>query len=156
MNDLAPNSISASNLTRCKQRTRAGRRCQLRVLDSHSGLCFRHSSLRAPQIEAADFSADLLGEAREFTSASDINKFLSRLLVLLTQDRIATKRAAVLTYICAQLVRTLREIDIENRPESDFDSDIPQTLIVDLQRPVSTPAQIGTVAGARNADLQSA
>jgi hypothetical protein len=133
MNEQATNSLSVNNLPHCSQRTRTGRLCQLPVLDAHSGLCFRHTGLRDRQVDAGDLSADLLGQLTEFKSASEVNDFLAKLLFQLVRNRISTKRAAVLTYICAQLLRTLRAIDIENNPPYDEDAD--PVIIFDGPRP---------------------
>src|SRR6266849_2848586 len=81
-----PNSIKHP---RCRQFTADGTRCRLAVLDNRTNLCFRHSAL-------------------------DINKFLARLVVLVTKGRISPRRASVLAYITNQLLHSHRAIDREN------------------------------------------
>jgi hypothetical protein len=115
---------------RCKQRTRAGHPCQLRVRDTSSGLCFRHAGLRDRQMDPDDLSADLLDKLTEFHSPYEVNEFLARLLFLLVRNRISSKRAGVLTYIAAQLLSSLREV----RHGEDSD-DEPVTIIMDAPRP---------------------
>src|SRR5712664_896707 len=69
-----------------------GKRCSLPGFPAHSGFCLRHSQAIAPvalpvhvQNDSEDFSADLLPEPSEFECAIDINKFLAKLLVLVTK-----------------------------------------------------------------------
>jgi len=98
---------------RCSHLTAEGRRCRLAVLDTRSNLCFRHSALIAAasqpsQNDSEDLSAELLPELSEFNSGVDINKFLARLLVLVTKGRISPRRAAVLSYITNQLLHSPR------------------------------------------------
>jgi len=139
MNEHTTNSISINHLPHCRHRTRTGRLCRLPALDAHSGLCFRHASLRDRQIDDGDLSAALLGSLTGFNSAADVNGFLSKLLFLLVQNRISTKRAAVLTYICAQLLRGFRAMDLETANlEAPGDSG-PQQVLIDLLRPRREP-----------------
>ncbi len=126
----------AKGAARCAHRTPAGRRCRLRVVDAPSGLCFRHPQLRHQHLEVADLAPDLVGELLEFTSAAQINQVLSRLLILLPQNRISPRRAAVIAYISNLLLRTLPAIDQELHPEPDQDTADP-VIICDVPRPDS-------------------
>ncbi len=106
---LASAKPSSANHSRCRHFTADVRRCRLAVLDTRSHLCFRHSALLAavsepPQNDTEDLSSDLLPELSEFNSGVDINKFLARLLVLVTKGRISPRRASVLAYITNQLL----------------------------------------------------
>src|SRR6266404_3188117 len=68
--------------------------------------------------------------------AAQINDFLARLLLLLAQDKISTRRAAVLAYITNQLLRTLpaiaKEVNAEptqiifDMPGPDRDRNVPE------------------------------
>lgn len=107
------NSNSINELSRCQHRTSTRRRCRLRVVDAHSGLCFRHAQLQLQKLEVPDLSPDLVGTLTGFTSAADINQVLSKLLILLAQNRISPRRAAVLAYISNLLLRTLPAIGKE-------------------------------------------
>lgn len=115
MNPQAANSNSARNLARCRHRTRKGRLCKLPVLHASSDLCFRHAGLRDRQLDAGDFSAELLGPLTEFTSVAHINRFLGNLLVLHARGRIAQRQATSLAYIAQLLLVSLpalkREIE---------------------------------------------
>jgi hypothetical protein len=121
---LAPKNDSP----RCRNYTVHGRQCRLRVLETRSGFCFRHAKPQPAQSDTDDLSADLLGELSEFESASEINKFLAKLLVLVTKGRVSPRRASVLAYITNQLLHSHRAIDREIDQE-------PVTIIMDGPRP---------------------
>jgi hypothetical protein len=125
------NSIASNHLPHCSHRTQQGKRCRLPALDANRGLCFRHAGLHAQEADSGDLSADLLAELDNLQSAQQVNLFLSRLLEVLTKNRIATKRAAVLTYICAQILRTMPAIERELKPAADE----PQQIVIDIPRP---------------------
>ena len=128
------NSISTHSP--CRHVTRTGRRCRLPIQDTRSGLCFRHSSLQKNRLDdgAADLSAAFSGLLSDFKSASQINDFLSRLLVLLVEGRISPRHAGVMAYINSLQLRTLPAIDEELNPQSTDDSAVPN-IILDLPRP---------------------
>jgi hypothetical protein len=69
-----------------------------------------------------------LGQLDDLKSAEQINEFLGKLLILVVQNRISARRAAVLTYITNQLLRSL--VAITRQLESD-----PVKLIFDAPRP---------------------
>jgi hypothetical protein len=56
--------------------------------------------------DSADLSAELLPELSECSSVVDLRKFLTRLLVLVTQGRVSSRRASVLSYITYQLLHS--------------------------------------------------
>ena len=97
MLETTPISISSQDLPLCSHRTRAGRRCQLPVLDTSSGLCFRHAGLRTPKKDPDDLSAELLDKLTEFHTPYEVNEFLAKLLLLLVRNRISAKRAGAHT-----------------------------------------------------------
>ena len=132
MNQEINNSRSTNDLPRCQHRTRTGRRCRHSVSDAAAGLCSKHVQSRRKYREEADLTAVLVGQLTQLNSASDINQVLSNLFRLLTQDRIAARRAAVLAYIGNLLLRTLPAIEHGLNPQSD---DEPQEIIIDLPRP---------------------
>jgi hypothetical protein len=115
-NEAASNNRSVSNSKdKCTHFTAGGRRCRLRVL--RSGLCFRHAALQVQPAQPVDvdLSADFLIQLDDLQSADQINQFLAKLLILVVQNRISPRRAAVLTYITNQLLHSLvaikREMD---------------------------------------------
>ncbi len=130
MNQQTANSNPINEPARCQRRSPSGRRCKSLVTDASSGLCFDHARLQQHAREAADLSSDLLGEVREFKSASEIQGFLAKLLCLLAQNRVATKRAAVMAYITNQLLRALTAIQQEANTKDT-------TIIIDIDSAVA-------------------
>ena len=135
MNSNSPVDCSAgtqeTHSPRCQHRTRTGRRCRHSVSDAATGLCSRHLLSRPKHPHEADLTAVLTGQLTNFVSAADINEVLSRLLIVLTQDRISARRAAVIAYISNLLLRTLPAID------RDLDED--RIAIPDPPSPVRDP-----------------
>ena len=133
-------SISAND-SRCRHFTREGRRCRLRVLNPQSGLCFRHAGLQEKQSDAADsdLTAAFSGLLGDFHSAAQINDFLSKLVLLLAQNRISSRRAAVLAYINQLLLRTLPAIEQERDPQSPENASTP-IIVMDVARPTRPPS----------------
>jgi hypothetical protein len=103
---------------RCTHRFPNGRRCRLYPTIANPAFCPAHAPLRANQANPAEIASTLTGNLDDFTSAAQINDFLSRLLLLLAQDKISTRRAAVLAYITNQLLRTLPAIAKEENSEA--------------------------------------
>ncbi len=128
MNAKTPNS--SSTLPHCSHRTPSGRRCRLPISDPDSGLCLNHALRRRKDRDLADLASALTGKSEEFQTAAGINRSLAELYVLLAQNRIAPRRAAVLAYISNLLLRTLPAIEKENDPDS---GDV--TIVWDVPRP---------------------
>ena len=112
---------------KCSHFTARGRRCRLRAL--RSGLCFRHAAIQIQPAQPVDgdLSADFLIQLDDFQSADQINQFLAKLLILVVQNRISPRRAAVLTYITNQLLHSLVAIkrEIDSQPVQWDWSDFP-------------------------------
>jgi len=101
---------------RCRRRTRANGRCRLPVQDPATGLCFKHTAplpgARFPAPDRADLSAELFGEVvPAFKSAEEINATLARVVVLVAQGRLSSRRAAVITYALGFILRGVLVID---------------------------------------------
>jgi hypothetical protein len=110
-------SHNSHDLSRCRHFFPGGRRCRL-SLSSHSRFyCRSHAHLQPPAGAVVDLSGELMAGVQKLTSASDINKFLSKILILLAQDRISPRRASVLAYTCNLLFRTLPAIEREQHPK---------------------------------------
>ncbi len=128
----SPSSTGATPVAtgheKCRHFTAHGRQCRLRAL--RSGLCFRHASLQLqpPQPVDVDLSADFLIQLDDLQSAEQINQFLAKLLILVVQNRISVRRAAVLTYITNQLLHSL--VAIKRQIDND-----PVQYIFDAPRP---------------------
>jgi hypothetical protein len=125
MSFTSANSSPVNDSSRCQHRFANGRRCRLLVSRGEvpgkrsfagkidSGFCLRHAKLPENQREPADLAATLTNGLGELTSAASINDFLSRLLLLLAQDRISPRRAAVLAYVTNQILRTVSAMEQE-------------------------------------------
>lgn len=121
-----PSSIN--NSARCNHRFPNGMRCRLFGFGNQP-FCPKHTQLAPPPSpEPAEIASTLTANLDDFTSAAQINDFLSRLLLLLAQDKISTRRAAVLAYITNQLLRTLPAIAKEENAE-------PTQIIFDMPGP---------------------
>ncbi len=109
-----PNPVKPPNDSRCQHRFANGKRCRLPGLPSQSGLCLRHFKakvaaglpLTPSPSDFEDLSPELFPELAGPGSAMPLNKFLTRLLVLVIQGRITPRRAGVLCYLANQLLQT--------------------------------------------------
>jgi hypothetical protein len=129
-------SSSINNSARCNHRFSNGMRCRLNGFGTQP-FCPKHGQLLAPPPDPAEIASTLTVNLDDFTSAAQINDFLARLLLLLAQDKISTRRAAVLAYITNQLLRTLPAIAKEVNAE-------PTQIIFDMPGPDRTDHDAGT------------
>ncbi len=129
-------SKAAQKGDRCRHFTSTGRRCRLAVLDPASGLCFRHVGLQFQPTDE-DLSPAFTGLLAGFHSACRIHEFLTQLTVLLVQNRVSTRRAAILAYLGQTLLRTLPAIELELNGQEDE-----QEIILDLPRPQRDPIEV--------------
>ncbi len=123
---VSDNEVVSSSKDKCSHFTARGRRCRLRAL--RSGLCFRHAALQIQPAQPVDvdLSADFLIQLDDLQSADQINQFLAKLLILVVQNRISPRRAAVLTYITNQLLHSLVAIKREIAAQPiQWDWDLP-------------------------------
>jgi hypothetical protein len=132
MNPKPAKSNSINHSSRCRHRFANGMRCRLPASDANS-FCASHAKLSENVREPADLAATLTAGLTEFTSASHINDFLARLLLLLAQNRISPRRAAVLAYITNQLLHTLPAIEREATAADPKNK--PPVIIWDMPRP---------------------
>lgn len=123
MQPQAANSNPLIDLSRCQHRFPSRRRCRLPVSDLRAGLCANHAR-ELQQRELADLSSTLVGQMTKFDTYDDINDVLSRLLILISQDRVSPRRAAVIAYICNLLLRSVPYTQ-EQTPQ----------VILDMRRP---------------------
>jgi len=137
-----------NNSARCIFLYPNGRRCRLSATTPNSHFCPAHTRLPQNQPEPAEVASTLTANLDDFTSAAQINNFLSRLLLLLAQDKISTRRAAVLAYITNQLLRTLPAIAKEVNAE-------PTQIIFDMPGPDRTEHDAATSAHHHQAPMQS-
>ena len=135
MTPQSAKSTSIHNSARCDHRFPNGMRCRLIGFGSQP-FCPQHTQATPPPQpnpapHSSEVASTLTANLDDFTSAAQINDFLSRLLLLLAQDKISTRRAAVLAYITNQLLHSHRAIDRE-RDGQDAE---PQRIIIDMPRP---------------------
>src|ERR1700732_2037400 len=88
-----------NNSSRCTHRFANGKRCRLSGSNVDSAFCPSHASLPENQREPANTAASLAADLKDSRSATPINDFLARLLLLLAENKISPRRAAVLAYI---------------------------------------------------------
>jgi hypothetical protein len=128
MTQSASNPSFINNSARCIFFYPSGRRCRLSASTPNSHFCAAHDRLPQNQPEPAEIASTLTANLDDFTSAAQINDFLSRLLLLIAQGKISTRRAAVLAYITNQLLRTHPAIAKEENAE-------PTQIIFDMPGP---------------------
>jgi len=98
--------------------------------------CPQHSHLRLDDPDSINLAPLLLGKLKGLASACEIQYALSNLFVLTAQNRISTKRAAVLTYMLQNLIRTLPAVHHELNPTGE---DTPPQIVFDTPRPIRDP-----------------
>jgi hypothetical protein len=129
--------------SRCQHRFSNGTRCRLFVPNAESLFCRNHAQLPEHEHAPVNLSASLTAGLTEFKSAAPINEFLSRLLHLQAEDRISPRRAAVMTYTCNLILRTLPAFEHELHPQDE-----PMRLdFGDLPRPKHDPAPFPAYPG---------
>lgn len=97
---------------RCQHTTADGRRCRALRMNQDSTLCLQHwqgqqQLLCAESLDANALAIELLGPFQDFKTATAINHAMARLFALAAQDRIPTRKAAVLGYIGQLLLNSL-------------------------------------------------
>jgi hypothetical protein len=105
---------------RCEHSDAGGRRSRMPRHGGHPSLCANHA--RQELLEFQDrqnFARELLGPIKDFQSAAAINHALGRLYVLLGANRINTRQAAVLAYICQLMLQSLHGVNQEVESVSD-------------------------------------
>ena len=115
-----PEPSPPSAVPRCVHLSPSGRRCASSASDLRSNLCFRHNT-RRKRAEESDHSAVLTRNADSFQSREGIRHSLAELYVLVAQDRISPRRAAVLAFISSMM---LRIVDAEAKDEPHVTVDI--------------------------------
>ena len=73
-------------------------------------------------MQPADLTAELIKDPKELDRLDGIY-FLAKLIILQAQNRISTRRAAVLAYITNQLLRTfaaIKRVQAEQAPQIVF------------------------------------
>ena len=71
-------------------------------------------------MQPADLTPELIKDPKDLDGLDGIYDFLARLIILQAQNRISTRRAAVLAYITNQLLRTfaaIKRVQAEQEPQ---------------------------------------
>ncbi len=125
---------SNSTKQRCQHRFANRKRCMMSTLHQDP-LCPAHAKLQRVEETATELTANLT----TFKSAEELNDFLSRLLLLLAQNKISPRRAAVLAYITNQLLRTVAVIHQRNAEAQAAlkaaDEKEVRRIVIDMERP---------------------
>ena len=146
----------SNDLSRCLYRYPSGRRCRFPLSNDSSFFCTNHAHLQPPPEAVIDLTTELALGPEQFTSASQINQFLSKLLVLLAQDRISPRRGAVIAFVASLLLRTLPAIDREEHPKPDKNEPVEIDWGPDFPADNETPSHPGQGIGRIAACLQFA
>jgi len=104
---------SISDAMRCHYRRPSGRRCKLAVTAPGAPFCFTHTQ-EFNKADSLNLKTALLTDHQGFQTAQGINHSLGNLYILLANNYISPRRAAVLAYINSLQLRTLPAIDADN------------------------------------------
>jgi hypothetical protein len=99
---------SESNLAfpRCEHRSPSGRQCSQPVCTTDPQFCGTHK----PTPEQLT-TAELTEAAGTLSTPDEVHRFLKAVLLNRVRGRITPKEASVYSYLCQNLLRSLREID---------------------------------------------
>jgi len=123
---------------RCEHRDLGGRRCRMIRSATHPNYCHWHAVSEERQLlEARERAArtspefnvfyELIGPVQDMRSAAAINHVLGRLVRLIAQNSISTRRASVLAYSCNLLLHSLRELRYEHWYAKQYPIDAAKT-----------------------------
>jgi hypothetical protein len=141
--------------TRCQHRTTSGRRCKLTVMAPGAPFCFTHTK-EFNRADTLNLKTALLTGHQGFQTAQGINNSLRNLYILLANNYISPRRAAVLAFINSLQLRTLPAIDADQAAgiidptapeddETDAEDEIeieiePTSSTVDTEDPSANPS----------------
>ena len=116
--------------TRCQRRRPSGRRCKLAVMAPGAPFCFTHTK-EFNRADTLNLKTALLTGHQGFQTAQGINNSLRNLYILLANNYISPRRAAVLAFINSLQLRTLPAIDADQAagiidpttPEDEIDKE---------------------------------
>jgi hypothetical protein len=91
---------------RCEHRSPSGRQCSQPVCSADPRFCGTHKP--TPEQLAA---VELAEAAGTLSSPEEVHRFLKTVLLNRVRGRITPKEASVYSYLCQNLLRSLREID---------------------------------------------
>jgi hypothetical protein len=134
--DAEESQACNENTPRCAFRFANRHQCRFPMTPHSAPFCQKHSSFRPDDPDSINLAPALLGDLTQLTSAVHMQTTLSKLFILLAQNRVSTKKAAVLTYIVQQLLQTLPAVYYETHDDTDDDREKDHvTIIMDGPRP---------------------
>jgi hypothetical protein len=93
--------------SRCSHITSNGSRCRM-LAASESRFCRSHSQFS--RRDATTLTAELSQVAGSLASPEDVQRVLAKIFLALLEDRVSTRKAAVLGYLGQMLLRSQREV----------------------------------------------
>jgi hypothetical protein len=120
----APAPLPTDDSNRCQHRFSNRTRCRKLVSHPNPRFCPRHAAL-PENMQPADLTPELIQDPKQLDRLDGIYDFLAKLIILQAQNRISTRRAAVLAYITNQLLRTFAAI---KRVQAEQAAEVPQTI----------------------------
>jgi hypothetical protein len=146
MKAQARKAVERLNPNQCCHLSPTGRRCRSARSSPDSCLCPRHRTMEQTA-RSADLSPDLvarLSDIRESLQSVDgVRNSLAELYVLLAQNRVSARRAAVLAHISNLLLRLLPDDEEETRkPEIKFVFNRAPTPEVEAAGPLTDESQL--------------
>jgi hypothetical protein len=118
----APDPLPIDDSNRCQHRFSNRTHCRKLVSHANPRFCTRHAAL-PENMQPADLTPELIKDPKDLDGLDGIYDFLARLIILQAQNRISTRRAAVLAYITNQLLRTfaaIKRVQAEQEPQIVF------------------------------------
>ena len=99
---------------RCEHRSPSGRQCSQPVCSTDPRFCGTHKPTPeqpCPESSRRVATVELTEAAGTLSSPEEVHRFLKAVLLNRVRGRITPKEAAVYSYLCQNLLRSLREID---------------------------------------------
>ena len=106
----------------CQQLTTDGRRCLLPRMKGHPSLCYVHAQRQQQLLDPKRVAAELLGPFQDLKTANAVNHALGSLFLLLAQNRIPPRNAAILAYIGQLLLQSLSPVRSEIKDAWGYNS----------------------------------
>jgi len=101
-----PSAAATPDPQRCQFFFADGRRCRAPRCEEDPALCLRHARALPQPVQ----SIDLAPPSGEFRTATDVNRALGKVFLLLAQNRIPRRNAVALGYIAQLLLQTLPRV----------------------------------------------
>ena len=131
----SPETTSSLPGDRCAYVSHSGRRCRAKATDPLFRLCGKHSAQIAPDPESGNVSMELFGAGTpSFGSVEEINSVLTRVVILVAQGRLSSRRAGVIVYALSFVLRGLQVID----KKAD---EAPEEYVIDIDSAAARRAQ---------------